>query len=197
MPFQPVTNAGQAAVTMTTWDNQEVVNVFGFSLTVTLTQTVTDSIAGALSPLYDALVPYMFNANHIAQPVVTDLRTEGGPQFTSANVNWPKSGTSGADPLPGQNAALVTWKTATRGKSFRGRSYFGGLTENAITSGVLATGLEGALLTAATTFTGLATFGVISRQHNGALRTNGILTLFNQAVVHSHIATQRRRSFLS
>jgi hypothetical protein len=41
-------------------------------------------------------------------------------------------GTQTANPLPNDVALVVSWKTALAGKSYRGRTYIGGLTQNAL-----------------------------------------------------------------
>jgi len=193
MPFQPVTDGAQVVVHGSMWDGTVTANVFGVKQTTTLTQAVADAWSDVFGICYDAIKGYIFSGNTFTGVTVTDLRTEGAPQFTSDHGLFPVTGTSGADPLPGQNAALITWLTGTRGKSFRGRTYIPGLTEASITSGVLTAGFVTALQTFENDVITNANVGVISRYHDSALRNSGIVTVITGAQHHDHVATQRRR----
>lgn len=197
MPFQPATDTGQAVVTMNTWDNQVVENVWHFDLTVPMTQTVVDAVGDVLADFYNSITGYIFNANTFLVPVMTDIRTETGAQLTYLGGSFPTAGLSGSDPLPGQNAGLVSWGTDFRGASYRGRTYVGGLVESAITSGLMTPATHAALVDAAAYIVASGGFTVLSRQHNLAPRAAAVGKPITSATVHTHMATQRRRSFVS
>jgi len=180
---------------MATWDNKDVVNVWHYNLgSTTLDSTVADAITADLTTFYNRIKAYVFSGNSYAKCVITDLRTEGGPQFIVLS-GLPDDGTSGADPLPGQNAALITWTTAFRGKEGRGRTYLGGFTESAITSGVLTSGLVSAFETGIDDILGHP-FTVLSRVKDNVLRDEGVHHNITDGTIHTHMATQRNRSFL-
>src|ERR1041385_1621876 len=108
-----------------------MVNPFGLiTATVTLTQAVADVVASTVANAYEDLRGAMRSTSAWDHVVVTDLRTEGAPEFESVNGGFPLVGTDSGEDLPYQNAAVITWRTALRGRSFRGRTYLGGFTES-------------------------------------------------------------------
>lgn len=196
MAFQPVPEACSVVVHMSTWDGREVENVFGVHNTATLTQSLTNSYSTVFKNIFDHLKAYVFSSNAWEGITMTDLRTEGAPAFESA-TSWPVTGTSGADPLPGQNAALMSWRTALRGRSYRGRTYIGGLTESAVTSGAITPGLSTAMQSFISDVVSNGTIGVISRYHDGALRDEGQWHQITSGVDDVWMRTQRRRAHTS
>jgi hypothetical protein len=50
-------------------------------------------------------------------------------------------GVLGSDPLPGQNAAVVSWRTSVSARYSRGRSFIGPLPENQVTTNYINTAL--------------------------------------------------------
>jgi hypothetical protein len=131
--------------------------------------------------------------------VVTDLRTEGAPEFTSQAGGFPFVGTDSAQSLPFQTAAVTTWRTALRGRSFRGRTYLGGFTE-AFSDG---RNPSSTLLTAINEWrddmleindTMGGGIGVISRRHNKGVRLIGVVNQITSGDVATFWATQRRRA---
>lgn len=196
MAFQPIADAGQAVVRGTLADGRRFMNVFGISIPGAWNQGVADAYAESLSDAYEGLAGGM-NANTVYNDVVlTDLRTEGAPSFESTSGAWPIFGTDSAQELPFQTAAVVTWRTALRGKSFTGRTYLGGFTE-AFSDGrdISATLLTAINAWATSILTDLpGDFGVISRRHNDEERLIGVFTPFTGFTVRPFWRTQRRRA---
>ena len=194
MAFQPCTDTASAVLHMTAFDGKQFDTVFHFNLTGTLTQAIADTVAAELASDVDDIKAYIFSGNSWTGVTVTDLRTEGAPEFFSAS-GFPVTGTSGADPLPNQIAACIKWLTSFRGKSGRGRSFIGGWTEDAVTSGVMAAGLKTALEEFGDDIVsnGSATFVVLSRFHDKAARANGINHAITGRSVDPMFRTQRRR----
>jgi len=194
MPFQAVADCASVVVFHALFDGRITENVFHVELTVPLTQALTDTWAGEFASDLDDIKAYQFVANSYTHIVATDLRTEGAPQFTSAN-GFPITGTSGADPLPDQNALLVKWTSAFRGPAGRGRTYFDGFTEAAITSGFADAGLVTAASEMADDITtnGNLTAVIASRFKDKVKRAVGTTHAITGHVVEPRIATQRRR----
>jgi hypothetical protein len=77
---------------------------------------------------------------------VRDIRSPNLAEFVSVAAAVP--GTGAGNPLPNQNAAVVTLRTVNVGRRFRGRIYFSGFIvgENSATGSIVA-GLNTALVT--------------------------------------------------
>lgn len=65
--------------------------------------------------------------------VVTDMTTNTGLQVTNA-LSGPAAGTLGQAALPNNVTMAVSFRTALRGRSFRGRNYIPALTEGQVTN---------------------------------------------------------------
>lgn len=103
---------------------------------------------------------------------ITDIRTEGAPQFDLAIGG--SVGTSSTDLLPNGVAAVLTLRSAFRDKSGRGRMYLSGFAENANAVGgtinvtaAAAITQWGESLVAELTAAGFP-LGVVSKAHNNA-----------------------------
>jgi len=132
----------------------------------------------------------------LRQVRVTDMTAQGAPQYILTDGT---TGQSSADPLTTGSAAVVSARTAKRGRSYRGRVYLGGLTTDVVQT---AADMSGA---AASTFgaafaqlqTELDALGydtvVASRQHNGVVTNPAELNEVIAWVVDTHFDSQRRR----
>lgn len=128
MPFVPVENVAELELRMTQ-DGQKVENTLYF-----LAESGWD--AGGLEALCEAALDwwntfYAPNANPIVtlrEVVATDLTTETSGQFVLPAVGA-IGGNTGA-PLPNHVTFAIGFKTAMRGRSFRGRNYVIGLNED-------------------------------------------------------------------
>jgi len=128
----------------------------------------------------------------------TDLSTESGPvdlkTLLSGNV-----GTHSGDTIPVQVAMVVSFYTANRGRSFRGRNYVPGLTLNQMSDGSNwgATAIANIGTAYDLLKTDAGSLGdnlvVLSRFHNGVRRSTGVATLVTSIVPKANVGTQRRR----
>jgi len=106
-------------------------NVYGFQTSANLiidqalAETVETAIKGAWTANLQALCPPATELLHCG---IRDLRQANLPEHlgTAATV----AGTAVADPLPSQVALCLTLRTASAGRSFRGRSYISGFAED-------------------------------------------------------------------
>jgi hypothetical protein len=169
-----------------------------------LTQALSDSFAASLNDHYADLLPAQHTSFTCQKVVTTDTRSLGGPQFTSV-TGFPLTGSNANAPLPEQTCALLSWTTAFRGKSGRGRTYLPGFTQDASAGG----GPTGAVITilqefrddvvadgnwnVASLFSGTdpATHG--SRRLKPRQRLVGTSNLITAGTVSANWATQRRR----
>jgi len=200
-PLPVVTDAWQMVVHGTAPSSQSWENVFGIIAAGDLDQTEADGLASSVATLYGVLDGWS-DAYSVDSITVTDLRVLDGPQFDSAN-DLPVAGRDSANPLPLQVAALISWGTSHRGRSYRGRTYIPGFTEtfangaHVITDALDSLGDFRDLIVAP----GGHTFGVISRYEpnpspppSSVLRDPGMINEITDGTVHSLWKTQRRRA---
>lgn len=144
------------------------------------------------------LAPLLSNNVTLRAVRTTDLTTASGAVVETA----PGSTTAGGVAeiaLPNNVAAVVTHRTAQRGRSFRGRSYIPGLPSGDEDTSTDATLSEIASLVASfvTLASILSTFGtdlgVLSNFSGGAPRTTGLFTKYTSHDANSAFDSQRRR----
>lgn len=196
MAFQPAIGTIGVVVRGTYGDGTPLLNTFHYEAEGVgdVTQDLADTIAADLASLYNFIHGYMANSVTMHDVVVTDLRTEGAPEFVSTN-SFPVHGLNEGQPLPFQTAACVSWITAFRGKSFRGRSFFGGFAEQ-YSDGK---SIDAALVTALGHFgDGIVADGhwkVLSRVHDKAQREVAEGHIIRGYKVNPHWRSQRRRQY--
>lgn len=141
---------------------------------------------------------YQSNALTLREVKATDLSSETG----ATAVYTPGSQNVGSRPdegLPANCAMLLSVKTLKRGKSYRGRIYVPGLTEDQCAGSTWS----GGAVTAFNTYFGSWDFlendgepygmQVVSRFHNGAPRAIGVHTDVTGWTAKPTVASQRRR----
>lgn len=170
-----------------------------------------ESVGGALTPTLLQLIAEDVMANWISelQPLKSstctftevfafDLSTEGSFGFT-AIPGAPVSGEAGAPPLPNNVSLAVSFRSAFRGRSGRGRNYWYGLVEDQFAGNNATTAIQTAILAGYDTLVGSAlTNGfvhvVASRFTNNAPRLVGaIFPVQAITITDSTLDSQRRR----
>ncbi len=199
MPFIPVPDALEV-VAQYSIGSIIFQNVFGYAYSSALDQTKTDAIGTVLSAAYGELLGAQKTTVTYDSVVVTELATETGAQFTATTFGS-GAGTDTAELLPFQTAALISWGTSTRGRSFRGRTYIGGFCEDQSSGRDIAADLLEALTDFTEHVLGDAGFAVVSRfsgvdpdTGKPIPRAEGLVTPFSFATVHPLWRTQRRRA---
>jgi hypothetical protein len=197
-------------------DTVELVIVFQQSgreqrIVINVTNAVAWSII-TMETFATSIVEYLAHAtfgfmtanSSIEKITLTDLTTASSPSFdwtTGLTGNLPVSGTHVGDNAPLQAALVTTWRTALRGRSFRGRTYMPNLADDDIendgetvpTARVTQqqTWLSGLNAAIATT-TGVNQV-IVSRRAGGVPRVTGVATPIVSWDTNNHIDTQRRR----
>lgn len=142
------------------------------------------------------LKPLLTNQSMLNQVVTTDQTVQGGPQFIGVSGNV---GTATGNSMPLNAAAVVSQRTAKRGRSYRGRAYISGLSESSQNGPVdigstLATDLGDAFTALQI---GLDAIGfdvvVASKQHNGVVTNPAATNEVIAFLVDTHLDSQRRR----
>lgn len=143
-----------------------------------------------------ALQALLANDSQLSEIVATDMSVEGGPQFRQTiGTNGSVSG--GGAPLG--TAVVVSGRTAKRGRSYRGRSYIGGIAKSDISTPTtaltaLGTALANAFASLKSTLDGHGLDIVVaSRQHNGSVTSPADMNEVTSFVVDTLFDSQRRR----
>ncbi len=205
MPFVPCLKVAQIEIRMTA-DLQHVENTLYFHFVDAVTSIVLAEVGVAIHDWWVAnLSPLMWSGVHLNEIVCTDLTSATGPQTTTAST-VDDHGQIDDVPLPTNVSLAVSFRTANRGRSFRGRNYFVGIVEGqksgANTVGdELITGLVDAYTALTDIASGFdATWVVVSRFHGVTSagvpipRSAGISTEIETVlVVDNVIDSQRRR----
>jgi hypothetical protein len=199
MPFIPVDNVIEAELRMRL-DGQRIENTLYFYKVTGWSAADVPVVFNALlvwwNTYYSVPVSSQLSLNEIK---ITDLSSETGFAFEIPTPT-PKPTGDSADPSAPNNVALcVSFRTASRGRSARGRNYVPGIPKTAITANtvdtVTTTAIAAAynqLLTVADTLG--ADWCVVSRRHNNDWRPAGVVSLINAAtLVDSTVDSQRRR----
>lgn len=199
MAFVPVPGVLEAEIRMSL-DNQLVENTLYFKPTVTTPGGTPTDLANDLLVWWTVNMSPALSDNTLLREIyVTDLTTAtSGAATQPAPAPAPTGGRTGA-PSPNNVSLAVSFRTAQRGRSFRGRNYIAGINEPDTEWNQISAALEGlilagynALLTAP--FSGDWEWGVVSRFANKAPRVTGVFTpITSVTIVDRTIDSQRRR----
>jgi hypothetical protein len=177
-----------------------VVNVYHVKDTTTHDVTLLEAYADAVDNWWQAnLQPILSNSYVLQNITVTSIEASTGPQFVKSFTSGHQGALTGEE-VAGNAAVVVSWRTASLGRSFRGRTYLGGLdaaatlTSTTITStfaDAVADAAQG-LINAVDAVGGILC--VLSRYAALVLRVTGLLTEITSIIVDTKIDSQRRRT---
>lgn len=197
MAFIPLPQGFRIAVEYTL-NGQTVVNVYHVTSALPV-------ITANLTTLADIFINWWTNNQRqnftssiaLARVVVTDARVANGLQVVRTPVA-PIPGTLVGATTPNNVAIVLTQRTGFSGRSFRGRTYFAGLSASDLADNILSpTAVTNLLADAASLQSQLSsssfTWVVASFISNGAPRINGVATPINSFGMDSRVDTQRRR----
>lgn len=142
--------------------------------------------------------PYLGNALSLTGLTATDMSSATGPVVTKA-VSPAEVGAGTSDPQAANVTAVITFRTAGRGRSSRGRNYIPGLTQDVMDSvtDVLA-GWCGYMIDAYEAFSDVevantCTHVVASFYHEKAPRATALLQPVTGYTMDTAVDSQRRR----
>lgn len=199
MAFIPALNTALVEL-ICLWEDQVCENTLYFQKSGAFSGTDLVDIGNAVRDWWIARVVLYTNVNVSLQEVkVTDLTTDTSPVVTIVS-DLPAFGDVTGDPLPNNCSLTVSFRTAGRGRSSRGRNYVIGLSEasvagNTVDSGYLAS-IRTAYANLETDVSGAVAvqWVVVSRYHNKAPRTTALVQPVTSAIiVDPFIDSQRRR----
>lgn len=178
MPFQPVPDTAKVAV-VATYLVSDVVNTFHFKRSGSWGASELEDLVGAVAAAWVASVMPSLSANMALRRIESrGLRSDGdvAVEFVFSPV---VSGGRGGDSLPGSIAFAVTHLTGLAGRSYRGRTFFGGLAEADVSGDLLDAGRADALRNGLESVRQQAsaqgwTMVVVSRTNNRTPRAQGL-----------------------
>lgn len=138
--------------------------------------------------------------SYVLQSIVaTNMETGAGPQAILALATGNQGALTGTQEA-GNAALVMSWRTSSIGRSYRGRTYLGGLDSAAIlTAQSVTTSFQAAVAAAGVDLIDRigdlgGTLVVLSRYLAGALRVVGLLTDIVSIIVDQKIDSQRKRT---
>jgi len=155
---------------------------------------LADSIAAQWATDFPAVTSNTVTLYNI---VATALYDNNGPQVVYDGI-LPTPGTRVSPSMPNNVSCVFTKRTAFRGRSYRGRIYFIGLTEDAIAANQVTAGVVNGITTG---FTNLMTFtidavpatlSVLSRIQNG-VQINPAQSILVTAITSDGVVDSQRR----
>lgn len=197
MPFQPAEN------TIQVWSNyrqygQELQSQWNLNHPTTIDETaLTDAAQMVADWLTNSWRPVASATATVVSIMATDISVEGGAQVTLTPVGG-IIGAKSSPGLPSGTTVTASWRTGRSGRSYRGRTYHVGLTEEDVTDNALTTPARNALqaaygqliIDASTNDTPLV---VLSRVNGGVTRPFAIGTPVLSCLVDQYVDSQRRR----
>lgn len=199
MPFVPAPDVCLAELVMQL-DGQVVENTLYFEASAGLDLSLMASLGAALVTWWtDFIAPGVTEQLLLTGVNLTDLTTAISPGvFVPVVPAVPGEGTSPAEP---NNVSLcVSFRTAFRGRSARGRNYVVGLQNSQVTNSHVDAGVADFFITAYQQLQGAGDFvaglewGVLSRFSGGDPRTTALFRpIIAVTVVDNTLDSQRRR----
>jgi hypothetical protein len=180
MPFQAVPNVAQIRVEGVV-DSQLTINdlyfeISGGGITAVNLEAITDAVFAWHS---GEVTPNLSQDWSLVRCVGIDLTAADGAEVITSGVT---PGGADVEAAPNNVAACISFRTANRGRSFRGRNYIPGIPNDQVTLNTLETEYLAtlqaayALLIGAGTFVAGWQFVVVSRFAAGVQRAEGIAT---------------------
>lgn len=198
MPFVPVPDVCAVHVRYTA-QLQQCENILYFAADGGWDSSQLVDIAGEVGAWWQTeLRPLVSNTVQLREVYAEDLSSANGPTGASA----PPAATFGQNSSPAMPANVslaISFRTALRGRSFRGRNYVVGLTESQVADSTVVASVVSSLQAAYTSLLpsgGYFTRGlwsVVSRYSNGAPRAVGVSTFVTSVVVVDAVVDSQRR----
>lgn len=198
MAFVPALNTAMVEIRMGL-DGQRVENTVYAQNVAAWDQTSLTSLGNAIISWWtDTAAPLYTNSTSLTEVFLTDL-TSATSTAVSVIPDTATAGGLGLEPLPNNCAIAISFRTASRGRSARGRNYIGGLpADNVSNNRVVGSYLDDwisayTVLQIAIGDEG-ATMVVVSRRHNKANRVNAVMfPITTFLFVDNVVDSQRRR----
>lgn len=198
MAFIPVLNTA-AVVVAYTYAQQRMINTLHVEGGSAWDLGGLTLLAGVVRNWFvTTLLPLLSSDGVYLEAIATSLQDASAPQFVLTEP-VPLPGGTLEEVLPGGVAMCWTWRTALRGRSFRGRSYISMLPFSGLQAGRFTTTYAAFMQSAAEALiTDIDAQGwelvVVSRQANGVPRIAGVTTPVTTVSIDLDPDSQRRRN---
>lgn len=197
MPFIPCPETCRAEMFMVA-DGQKMENVFHFRDHVPFTVERLEDVSVLLQNW--ATTRWALVASEHCSVVgfkITSLQNATAPVY-EPTIGEAIPGLVAQDMLPLNVAAVVSWKTALRGRSYRGRTYHTGIPVTFVSGSLLLPVVQGSLVTEYSALLAAAISNdfqmvVCSLIHDNAVRLEGVATEIISLAVDAPLDSQRRR----
>lgn len=137
MAFVPVANTVMAELRYT-WDTEPVENTLYFLGDDPPDATNMLALGNAIITWWGvSMQSSIADVVEFREVYLTDLTTNTGPAIT-ANLGLPLLGSANNEPVPSNVAPCISFRTANRGRSFRGRNYLIGLPGDSVDGNTLS-----------------------------------------------------------
>lgn len=134
---------------------------------------------------------------NLALVVATDHSSATGPRLEYTE-GLPIAGSNAGVLLPNNATVAASWRTALRGRSYRGRTFHVGMTQSQVEGSNLAAGAQAALQLVYSNLMSAVNDSdhqlvVVSRFNQGTSRIIGAATPINNVTIDPVVDSQRRR----
>lgn len=140
MPFIPVANTALIEIRMTQ-NGQQVENTLWMEHATDPTAAEIDTICIAVRDWWSTNLAPIVSSNVELREVVGTSMTSASSPVGNAVPGSPLFGGSTANIVPGNVTMAISFRTGLRGRSFRGRNYAVGITEDQIAGNQFVAGL--------------------------------------------------------
>jgi len=199
MPFQALAN-GIKIEFNAMQNGVPVVNIHNVISPTGVDDSVLEDCALAMDEWWTDDGRALHHSTYVLQNItLTDISVENGHQLIFTSITNP-AGTGTGAAAAANAAVVVSWRTANTGRSFRGRTYVGGLANSTLVNAqTIETAAQTAIITA---YAGLLaaleainlTLVVVSRFAAGVARVAALGTEIISIIVDTKVDSQRRRT---
>lgn len=198
-PFIPIPTGAKAEV-RSVYDGQQVESVFWFAKNTVYTVDDLNALADIIGTWYiDQFLPRVVASVEGAEIILTDWSEVAGLQINNVAIAG-QSGSHSGNALPNNCALAVHFGTNVRGRSYQGRVYHFGLSENTVLNNTMN---DAEVLAIEECYQALvdATTVVEDSQHmviasfcgHGTWRLEGEATPITSVAVRDHVLDSQRR----
>lgn len=136
MPFVPVANTALVETRMT-WASQQVENTLWIEFPAAISPSDLLTLANDIDSWWETFYgPLVSDGVQLHEVVATDMTSASSGQVSVTPAIAAIGGQSSPD-LPSNASLTISFRTALRGRSFRGRNYLVGLTEDTNTGNII------------------------------------------------------------
>lgn len=194
-PFIPVPNTVQVVHRINSL-GEVCENVYHVRYENPPTLTDLQAIVSVFTSFWgDNIKQLVTSATELTEIIATDLSAQDGIQLDVGLTG--QGGSAMGVALPNNVAAVISWGTGHRGKSYRGRTYYVGMASDSVVQNKLTDTEQQGFAAAGAWLLGHMPTGahlaIVSYCNNKAWRTTGLASDIVSHTAEHNVRTQRRR----